>query len=850
MQDITFGITLFLLLVFTLSLLVYLIKKESAAVFSLKNILIIVFLSGTVSLLATVVNVQLHSESRVERATPPIIISEKSYLTSEQQFEIGRDFYVGKDLPKDEYQSVKWLLLASSQGHSDAKELLSLLGYFSQQVEGAVPTSQFEVTPAKQIKLRLKDVAGMSEAKEEAIDLLTFIKTPDRYKSLGVRPPKGILLYGPPGNGKTYLAKAIAGEAGINFISTSGAAFEEQYVGVGAARIRELFQIAKQNRPCIIFIDELDAVAPSRKKEGVLQTQVQTLNQLLAEMSNLDSTDSEGIFIIAATNRLESLDDALIRPGRFDRQIYVRLPSLEDRKELIKFYFSKTKVSDDVSIDTIAQQTSGFSAAELEALVNEAGIYTGKNKKNKIDQESIEYAIKKISMYERDPNPNLQVSILSPYEIKTRFKDIAGMNEAKKEVTDVIDFLQQPEKYNKLGANIPKGIIIYGPPGTGKTMMARAIAGEAKSTFLSVSGSDFDDKWVGVGASRVRELFKTARKFKPCIIFIDEIDALAPQRGSSNSQIQTINQLLAEMDNIKSDSNEGIIVIGATNQLEQMDSALLRPGRFDRKIYFRLPYLRERTAIIEEKLGSKPYSKEISFEAIAKMTPGFSGADITNLINEAAIYSANENKDTIDMSAIEYAKDKIVLGLDMGTEYFTPEEIELTAVHEAGHALVGILHPDFPKDLHKVTVGLRGHSLGVTHFDLKSEKFSYTKRELEALISVFMGGYVAEEIVFGKDNITTGASSDLQAANSIVKSMINNYAMTDKQSFIVQDILGISSSSLSDEAEKILKRCYENAKSVIEKNRDKLNDISNALIKYETLNQEEVLGIVKGNAMP
>jgi cell division protease FtsH len=829
------GIVLIFITILLLQFLYLKFIKNRSAIFSLLNFSFVFILStGIITAHYFVSNLDIIEENKT------------SFTRSNEQYKIGRAFYNGQLLPKDNFQAVSWLLLAAEQGSSDAEELLHTLGYFyannEGEQEGVNNTSQFNFIPSNKIQIGLKDVAGQKEAKEELRDLLTFIKEPGRYVKLGARAPKGILLYGPPGTGKTLLAKAVAGEAKVNFIATSGAAFEDQYVGVGAARIRELFKLARDNKPCIIFIDELDALAASRKGDQMSPSQIQTINQLLQELSPVDDEINQDIFLIGATNRLESLDGALLRPGRFDRQVYVRLPSLEDRQEIIAYLIKKLKYNKNIDITDIAQKTSGFSGAELDAMLNESAIFAGKSQKNEVDIESVDYAIKKISLFERDPSPNLQIKILSPYEIKTSFDDIAGMNQSKQEVKDIVDYLKTPNKYKEIGAKVPKGVLIYGPPGTGKTLMARAMAGEAGVTFLAVSGSDFDEKYVGVGASRVRELFKTARKFSPCIVFIDEVDVLAQKRGGSDmaGQSQTINQLLSEMDNIQEDINDGIIFVAATNKMELMDEAILRPGRFDRKVYFRLPSIKERVAIIKQKLSKVKYAPEINVEKIARTTPNFSGADLESLINEAAIYASNQNLPYVDSGAIEYAKDKIVLGVDLGTGDFSEKEIALTAYHEAGHALVGLLHPDYPHNLHKATVGLRGHSLGVTYFEQKDETFSSTKKELEAMIAVKMGGLVAEQLTFGPDNVTTGASSDLLGANQIVKDMVQKYAMDDKQSLIVNEVFGGSADKGTERAEKILQRNFNIAKSILMENKNKLKIIAEGLIDNEILSYDEI----------
>lgn len=772
-----------------------------------------------------------------------------SYLNPQEQFKIGKAFYLGKDLPKDNIQALNWLLLAAEQGNKEAQELINHFGVNVEnqesQMQDGVSSLAVDIIPANKIKTKLSDIAGMKEAKEDAKQFLEFIKNTDRFKKIGAHPPKGIILFGPSGTGKTLLARAIAGEADATFISVSGSAFEESLVGKGASRVRELFSLARNNKPAIIFIDEIDALAPERKGAD-LQSQVQTVNQLLSEMDNIDAEKNAGIYVLAATNRIESVDPALLRPGRFDWQLHIRLPSDEDRKEILTKAMKKIVVSPEVDITTLVEQTVGYSGADLVNLVNEAAIFAGRSNKNTVDMESFALGIKKISSFEKDLSPSFSIKILSPSEIKTHFADVAGMNAAKREVTEVIDFLKNPEQFTRLGAKPPAGILIYGPPGTGKTMMARAIAGEANATFLAVSGSAFDERYVGVGAARVRELFKLARRYKPCIVFIDEIDALAPERekNDTSGHDQTLNQFLNEMDNIQQNINEGIIFIAATNRLDIIDRALLRPGRFDRKVYFGLPNLSEREEILKVQLKSIHIAKDVNVKILAQTTAGFSGADLANLVNEAAIEATRNKKDAVDMASFEEANDKISLGVNEGSGSYTEKERKITAYHEAGHALVGLLHPDYPRTFHKMTIGMRNNSLGVTHFRADSDVQSLTKKEFEAMISAALGGYIAEELIFGKDNVTTGAASDLINANQIVKDMVTKYAMADDQSLLMPDVFPAAEHGTSDSAEKILQRDYDEAKKIIEQNKDKLNLIANTLLEKETLDYNQIASLL------
>ena len=442
--------------------------------------------------------------------------------------------------------------------------------------------------------------------------------------------------------------------------------------------------------------------------------------------------------------------------------------------------------------------------------------------------------------------PSFAIEIIPADKISTQFSDIAGMKEAKQEVIDTIDFLKNPEKFTRLGASPPKGILIYGPSGTGKTLMARAIAGEAHVTFISVSGAAFDEKYVGIGAQRVRELFNLARKNKPCVVFIDEIDALLPERvaGQTTGRDQTVNQFLSEMDNVQNDLNSGIIFVGATNRLDILDPAALRPGRFDRKIYFRLPSAEEREMILKLLLQKVHYASDVDIKTLANITAEYSGAELANLINEAAIDATLKNKPAVDMKSFEEANDKIALGLNQGSGSYTALEKKITAYHEAGHALVGILHPDHPRVFHKMSIGLRDNSLGVTHFRQENDLQSLNKKQIEAMISTALAGYIAEEMIFGKDNVTTGAASDLVSANKMVRDMVTKYAMADDQSLLMPSIFLGSEGNLAEEAEKILQRDYAVAKDILEKNRDKLDLIAKTLLKQETLDYQEIVGLL------
>lgn len=442
----------------------------------------------------------------------------------------------------------------------------------------------------------------------------------------------------------------------------------------------------------------------------------------------------------------------------------------------------------------------------------------------------------------------LDYDVLTPDKIKTRFSDVAGMGEAKAEVSELVDFLKNPKKFERLGAKIPRGILLYGPPGTGKTLLARAVAGEAHVSFIAVSGAAFDEQWVGVGAARVRKLFEVARKNKPCIIFIDEMDAVAPKRTAeteSSGRVQTINQLLGEMDNIDEERNAGIIVMGATNRLEFLDDAILRPGRFDRKVYIRLPNLVEREAILKVYLQKTIFASDINAQSLAGTTIGFSGADLKNLVNEAAIYAARNNQAAITKKDFEYAKDKITLGLPIASAIVTDVDKKITAYHEAGHAIVGIYSPNYNLKFDKVTIGVRDETLGVTHFAMTEEHYLDSRKYLEDKIAMMLGGRAAEELIFGKMNVTGGAYNDIQRATHLAQKMVLSWGLSNLSSVVAFDALHYYPNEKAyEEIDHILESNHQQAQKILQTHMDKLHLLAKALLEKETLDHDEVMKIL------
>ncbi len=455
--------------------------------------------------------------------------------------------------------------------------------------------------------------------------------------------------------------------------------------------------------------------------------------------------------------------------------------------------------------------------------------------------------------------------MLTEDQVRVTFNDVAGADEAKEEVVELVEFLRDPGKFQRLGGRIPRGVLLVGPPGTGKTLLAKAIAGEAKVPFFSISGSDFVEMFVGVGASRVRDMFEQAKKHAPCIIFIDEIDAVGRHRGAGlggghDEREQTLNQLLVEMDGFA--GNEGIIVIAATNRPDVLDPALLRPGRFDRQVVVPLPDVRGREQILRVHMRRLPLGNDVRPDLIARGTPGFSGADLMNLVNEAALFAARGNKRTVDMTDFERAKDKILMGSERRSMVMNDQEKKLTAYHEAGHAIVGLHVPDHDP-VYKVSIIPRGRALGVTMFLPEADRYSYSKRRLESQICSLFGGRIAEELVFGPEQVTTGASNDIERATEIARNMVTRWGLSQRLGPLAYSeeegeiFLGRTVSRhkqvsdetthvIDEEVRGIVETNYKRAKQILLEQRQKLDLMAEALIRYETIDSEQIEDILAG----
>jgi ATP-dependent metalloprotease FtsH len=712
----------------------------------------------------------------------------------------------------------------------------------------AAGSDLYQLISPNEINSKFSDISGQEAAKEKLEKVIKDIH--DNKKKA-----QGILLYGPPGTGKTTLARAFAGEANTNFINVSGSEFITRWVGEGATRIRKLFEFARNHRPCVIFIDEFDALGVKRTDEGSgsAREEAHIVNQLLSELDNLDEERNSGVYIIAATNRLHVIDEALMRPGRFDLKIELTLPNEAERKQFIERLLNENNISLAFNITEAVKLTKGFSQAELDSLFAQSIEEVQKQKKKQLTRSDLENFIGEINQHMMSLSKaevDLAFEIYRPSQLKANFKSIIGLDDVKKELSQMSFFLDNSEKLDSLGVKIPKGWIFYGPPGTGKTSLARALAGESGVTFITTTGSAFVEQWVGLGAQRVRELFAIARDYKPCIVFIDEIDALAMKRsseaGSSQEYAQTVNEFLAELDNIDSDRNAGIVVIGATNRIDNIDEAVLRPGRLGKKIYIRLPTLVEREQLLKLFLSKIKIPNSVELKKLSGATIGFSGADLENLVNETALSVIEKSGNKITMYDIEQTKENILYGRSVISARVQPKEKERTAYHEAGHALVGIASTHYPYKFYKITLNLRDETLGITHFYEEEEHYSQTRLSLMDIISTKLAGKIAEEIVYGANTVTSGPAGDLKDATLIARNMVMEYGMGAKGSYIAYEYLrDVPENEVNQQVQAILNECAQNARKILENNRAKLDKLAKTLLEKEVLNYEDVIKIMK-----
>lgn len=721
----------------------------------------------------------------------------------------------------------------------------------SPKPQDAGKKSLFYVNNANENSLTFKDVAGLESQKNALKQFSTYIENPEKFKKIGAKMPKGIIFYGPPGTGKTFLAKAFAGETNFNYISTSGSEFKKEFVGLGAASIRELFYKAKQNKPCIILIDELDVIA-SNRNEGKSGGD-EYVNQLLVELDGFDNDDLEGVFVIATTNRLDSLDPAIIRPGRFDSHIYFGIPTDEERTIILQQMAQRYKIDQNIDMKDILRVTNGWTPAKIDNYFNIAAVNAATNGKSNITTEALEHAKFKIleeqkALQNKPQEIDTQFDVVLAEELNTTFKDIGGLKEAKEQLRDVAYFIQNNSAAREFGIKPPKGFMLHGPPGTGKTLLARALAGETNVSFISVASPQLQSGIPGRSAEKVKSLFQLARSVSPVIVFIDEFEAIAQHRtiGTSTNQ-EIVNQLLTELDGLREDQNNQLFVVAATNYISEIDAAVLRPGRFDRLIKVGYPDLEEREEIFNVLLDKLKIDQSVDVKLLAKDTVGWSPASMRLLINEAATIAFKANRTTLSANDLQTAKNKIqwqALGIEP-KNVSNQEELKRAAFRESGKAIVSFLLPEAEMELEKIMLRSVGEKTGMALFKSPGEK-TYSYKTLRAQIAVHLASRAAEEVLLGISEITTGIEEDLATSSSLAFNLVGRYGYSNEFGLISLDSTQLAYDQTAKTVVKnILEEEYQRAKKLIQENFPKLKMIVEKLLEDEVIEGRAIEQILK-----
>lgn len=703
--------------------------------------------------------------------------------------------------------------------------------------------------------IRLDDVIGIDDVKQDISEIVDFLKRGEELKKIGAKIPKGIMMIGPPGVGKTMMAKAIANEAGVPFFGISGSYFTSFWAGEGAARIRSLYSQARKSPAAIVFIDEIDALGGTMSDVGNRRTTA--LNQILVE---LDGLGRSNVITIGATNVEQSLDPAFLRSGRFDRKLYVGLPDAEARQKIFQKYLEKIKLGEELDLEKLGKWSFNFSGADIAACVNEAAILAIRAGKKAVDMEDLEEAAARVSVTAGHKLNTSGISLSRVPDLNVSLSDIKGMEETKHEAEEVVALLKNADLVEKSGLKAPKGLLLVGPPGTGKTMLAKAIANEAGVAFYALSGSDFVQVWVGLGAQRVRAVYEQARRSgKPAIVFIDEIDAIGARRGrdwgagGKDETNRTLNQLLTEMDGF---GKHKVLTIGATNNADLLDPALMRAGRFDRQIDVPLPNLEGRVGILEHYLKDLKIDTNVSLLEVARMTTWSSGADLKNIINEAGLIAIRHGRIEINHADLIQAIQRVNFGVHRSSQIVLQDLWE-TAYHEAGHAIVAY-YRNLRNRIQIVTVVPTSRTLGYMWSVDKDDHHHHSpnKSELLVQIEVSLGGYIAETIT--TETNTAGVSGDLQNVARVASNMVRHWGMgsfkfnTNRAYGYVESNLPYHDKASNEtereielEIKKIVDDCYSNVESLIRAKRKELDLLAAGLVEKETLYYTDIVKILE-----
>ena len=716
--------------------------------------------------------------------------------------------------------------------------------------------------PIDDHRVTFADIAGQDAAVAELREIEQFLTEPGRYAAVGASIPRGVLLYGPPGSGKTLLARALAAEANASFYSVTATEFVEVFSGEGAARVRDLFAEARSTPPAILFIDEFDAVAGRRgggagpvDRYGGVSERNNTLNQILTEMDGF--TPSSGVIVIGSTNRPDALDPAVLRPGRFDRTVGLERPDEKGRLDILRLHARGKVLGPDVVLERVARRATGLNGADLSNILNEAALLTARDAESSISQAKLDLALDRIL---EAPDRQRRLSIrdrsfgrsYTTAEDRVTFADVAGADDAIAELAEFRQYLTEPERFETMGARVPRGVLLVGPPGCGKTLLAKAVAGETNAAFFSVAATEFVEVYVGEGAGRVRDLFAEAKSMAPSILFIDEIDAIGGRRSSRGGHAErenTLNQILVELDGFS--PRTGVIIMAATNRPDLLDPALVRPGRFDRQVTIDLPDHRGRLAILEMYARRRKVAPDVDLNGLAGVTAGSSGADLANLVNEAALLAARQGLPHLTRAVLDEALDRAFLGVASRGNVMTAAERRIVAYHEAGHALVTRALPG-AGTLHKVSAATRGHALGLAWNHEDSDRVVYTRSAFIDKIAALLGGRVAEELIFQDPG--SGASSDIRYATQLARKMVREYGMGGSLGLIAYtDELGPdgrnrpysedTAAKVDGEVRTIVDEAYRLSRQVLERSRAALDAVAQALIEREVLTGADVDGL-------